>query len=279
MTIQWDDLRYLEAVERHGSVHAAARELGLSVSTVYRRVTTLEEAIGEPCLIRGSSGAALSDTGQALARVGRRTSKSLAEVLASLRDRATLVEGVVSVTTVEALMPFIQAPLAALCEQYPALEVSLHLGDSGPSVRDHEVDVALAITPRPPAGCWGRRVARLAYGVFATREAAARSPRRWVLRAQTESSSPESAWERSNAEHVAMRAPFHALVSLCAEGVGLGLIPRFIASRHQNLVELSEYAASVKKLDRTLWVLTHPDRRKTPRVRAVMAALEQPWSD
>ncbi|MCA9645817.1 MAG: LysR family transcriptional regulator [Polyangiaceae bacterium] len=277
MSIQWDDLRYLEAVQRLGSVSAAARELGLGQSTLYRRITALEQAIGQPCLIRGTSGATLSDAGVALAQVGRRTAKSLSQVLSSLRDQGGDLEGVVSVTTVEALLPFIQGPLAELCEKNPTLSVSLHLGDSGPSVRDHEVDVALAIIPRPPAGCWGKRVARLGYGVFATKAAAARPERRWVLRPRGENT-PEAAWERANAGEAAMYAQFNTLVSLCAEGVGLALMPKLLAARHASLVELSEYANSVRKLERILWVLTHPDRRKTPRIRAVMSALERPWS-
>lgn len=278
MTIQWDDLRYLEAVERHGSVSAAARELGLGQSTLYRRITALEEAVGQPCLIRGTSGASLSDAGRALAQVGRRTSKSLAQVISSLQDKTAQVEGVVSLTTVESLFPFIQRPLIEVCEQHPTLSVSLHLGDSGPSVRDHEVDIALAIIPRPPAGCWGKRVARLGYGVFATKSAAARSPRRWVARPRGENS-PEAAWERAHAGPVTIYAQFHTLISLCAEGVGLALMPKLLAAPHANLIELPEYAASVKKLERILWVLTHPDRRKTPRIRTVMSALERPWSN
>jgi molybdate transport repressor ModE-like protein len=276
-TVQWDDLRCLAAVQQHGSISAAARALGLGPSTLYRRITLLEQALGERCLIRGTSGASLSDAGLSLARVAHQTSRSLDQVLASLRDRSTRVEGAVSVTTVESLFPFIRQPITELCQQYPALELSLHLGDAGPSVRDREVDVALAVVPRPPPGCWGRRVARLGYGVFATRSAALSTPRRWVVRPRGESS-PEAAWERANAKPVVMHAPFHSLVQLCAGGAGLGLIPKFLAASHPALEEVREHSASVKKLERTLWILTHPDRRTVPRIRAVMSALVRPWS-
>ena len=42
----WDDLRFLLAVARHGSLSAAARVLGVNHSTVLRRVTALEPAMG-----------------------------------------------------------------------------------------------------------------------------------------------------------------------------------------------------------------------------------------
>jgi DNA-binding transcriptional LysR family regulator len=276
--IEWDDLRCLEAIERTNKVGAAARELGMSASTLYRRIAALEAQVGEPCLVRGGDGA-LTEVGLLLARVGRKTRTSLAEVQAFINDRETRVVGEVSLTTVPSLLPFIQAPLRALAQEHPGLNVSLHLGDNGPSVRDREVDVALAITPRPPAGCWGRRLTRLPYGVFGTRDAVDVEPHRFVVRALDERSSPESAWERVHAKNVVVRAAFYALVDVCAQGVGLGLMPRALAARHPQLVEVPAYAPTLAGLERSVWLLTHPDRRQTPRIAALMEALGDCFTD
>lgn len=273
MNLQWEDLRYLEAVERTGKVASAARELGVSLSTLYRRVSELEVVIGQLCLHRGPSGGTLTETGHALALVGRRTRKSVDEVLSQLRAQATKVEGEVSLTTVVSLLPFIEAPLAQLNAEHPGLHVTVHLGDDGPSVREREVDVALAVMRRPPQGCWGRKLVRLPYGVFATKEAAARTPRRWVVRALNEATSSESAWEREHATEIAARAPFFATVPLVARGLGLGLMPRLLATKHPSLVELPEFTKSVELLTRTVWLLTHPDQRKVPRIVELMEAL------
>lgn len=273
MNVQWEDLRFLEAIERTGKVAAAARELNVSLSTLYRRVSELEADIGQLCLYRGPAGGTLTETGHTLALVGRRTRKSVDEVLSQLRAQATKVEGEVSLTTVIALLPFIEEPLARLSAAHPSLHVTLHLGDDGPSVREREVDVALAIMKRPPQGCWGRRLTTLRSGVFATKEAAAREPRRFLVRSLAEVHSPESAWERAHAQHVAARVPYHALPSLCARGLGAALLPHLLASKHPKLVELPEYSKTMEPLDRPLWLLTHGDLRRVPRVLAVMDAL------
>ncbi len=278
MDILWDDLRCIEAIDRTGKVGSAARDLGVSVSTLYRRIAALEEQLGEPCLVRGGEGS-LTEVGLMLARVGRKTRVALVEVNSFVVDRETRVVGEVSLTTVPSLLPFIQAPLAKLAASHPGLQVSLHLGDNGPSVRDREVDVALAVTPRPPPGCWGRRVARLPAGVFGTAAAIARTPQQFVTRALEERSSPESAWERSHVEHVAVRAAFHAVVDLCAAGVGVGLMPRALASRHPQLIEDTRWSGDVARLERTVWLLTHPDRRAMPRIAAVMDALADCFAD
>ncbi|PZR15372.1 MAG: hypothetical protein DI536_07925 [Archangium gephyra] len=57
MKLEWEDLRLLEAIERTGKVAAAARELGLSLSTLYRRVGLLESSVGHVCLLRGAQAA------------------------------------------------------------------------------------------------------------------------------------------------------------------------------------------------------------------------------
>jgi DNA-binding transcriptional LysR family regulator len=278
MNFPWDDLRYLEALDRLGKPGAAARELGVSVSTFYRRLAELEAAAGQLCLKRSPAGATLTAFGRSLAQVGRRTRSGLTEVLSELRTRETEIEGEVSLTTVIALLPLVQGPLAELTRRHPSLHVTLHLGDDGPSVRLREVDVALGVMKRPPQGCWGRKLGPLEAGVFATKAAAAAKPRRWVVRSLAEVSSPESAWERANAGQLAVRAPFHALVELCAAGIGLGLMPRKVAARHPALVELTEFAQSTQSLERTAWLLAHPDQRKTPRVVALMDALAKTFA-
>jgi|GEM_PF-1082989 len=269
MNISWDDVRLLEAIERHGNLKAAARELGLSVSTLYRRIGAAEDVLGEPCLLRGSEGE-LTEVARTLAGVGRKTRALLAEVVADKRAQDASVTGTVSVTTVAALESFIRGAIASVLRAHPGLQVELHLGDSGPSVRDHEVDIAISIVPRPPAGCFGRRLARLGYGVYGTGPALSSTPPQFV--AQVPTGSPECAWEARTAKHVVARAPFHALVELCAAGVGLGLMPRIIGERH-GLVRVPAWDTSTARLARTVWILVHPDRRKVPRIAAVMGAL------
>ncbi|MFO0597094.1 MAG: LysR family transcriptional regulator [Myxococcaceae bacterium] len=267
----WDDLRYLEAIDRTGNVRAAAREGQIAVSTLYRRVATLEARLGERCLVRGESDGSLTPLGRSLAQLGRRVRSGLSEVFGELRASESSLAGTVSLTTVEALLPLLRAPLAQLTQAHPGLCVELHLGDSGPSVRKRQVDVALGVMKRPPEACWGRKVGKLDAGVFGTAEAV-RGPRRWVLRSLDEASSPESAWEREHAVSVAVRAPFHALVSLVAAGAGVGLMPRLLGAHH-GLTEVESLRTTTAHLTRPLWVLTHEGNRKSPRVQALCSAL------
>lgn len=65
----WDDLRLLLAVSRRGSFLQAGQLLGIAASTVSRRLTQLETALGEPLVERGVEGCRLTSRGQALVDV------------------------------------------------------------------------------------------------------------------------------------------------------------------------------------------------------------------
>lgn len=271
MNFVWDDLQFLEALDRTEKVGSAARALGVSVSTFYRRVAELEQRSGQLCIKRGPTGASLTDFGRALAQVGRRTRTGLNDVFADLRAKETQLEGEVSLTTVVALEPILRDALVAFTREHPGLHVNLLLGDDGPSVRLREVDLAVGVMKRPPVGCWGRRLLTMQPGIFGTKEAIAQ--KRWVVRAMAEVSSPESAWEREHATSPAVRAPFHALVDLAASGAGMGLMPAILAKRHSQLVEVESYRPSLAALHRPVWLLVHPDQRRTPRIVALMRAV------
>src|SRR3546814_11375662 len=53
-------------VARHGTVKAAAIELGLSMPALSRRIQTLEHAVGRPLFNRHHHGLSLPETGRAL---------------------------------------------------------------------------------------------------------------------------------------------------------------------------------------------------------------------
>lgn len=272
--MRWDDLQHLEALARTGSATAAARELSIAASTVYRRIEALSESIGSPLLVRGAPDVRLTSAGTQLVELARRMKQGLAAVGQSTQARAAHPTGRVSLTTVEGFLPLLIEPLADLSARYPDLEIALHLGDSGPSVRRREVDVALGVMARPPRGLLGRRVLRIGFGVFGTEDAVARDPRRWVVVGPPLEHAPEAAWERKHAHRVAVAVGSrHAFYGLVRRGVGVGLMPRPVAQRYPELQEVEECAESAAQVERSAWTLIHPEMRDDARVRAVVDGL------
>lgn len=272
--MSWDDLVYLEAVARTGGATAAARELGVAVSTVYRRLAALDERIGGPCFVRGAEQLELTEAGEMLRATARRTRTEVAAAQRLARRQRTEVAGVVRLTTVEGYLPLLEEPIAALRERHPDLQVDLHLAHDGPSVRRREVDVSVTLVPNPPAELWGRRLPSIEYGVFGTSREAERDEHRWIVCGPPLAHLPETEFEREHATQVSMATGSRlAMLAMARRGVGVALLPRGLAALYPDLVEVLRYRPEVRSLRRDAWLLTHPDHRDDAPVRALMDAL------
>ena len=64
--LNWDDTRLFLALARHGTLSGAARELGIGLATISRRVERMEHALGLPLFLRHQNGYDLTDQGAAL---------------------------------------------------------------------------------------------------------------------------------------------------------------------------------------------------------------------
>src|SRR6267143_1973315 len=62
----------------------------------------------------------------------------------------------------------------------------------------------------------------------------------------------------------------HALLAAARAGVGVGVLPRFVARWHDDLVEVSDAVAT-----HDVWLVTHPEFRRDPKVRATADFLKR----
>ena len=60
---------------------------------------------------------------------------------------------------------------------------------------------------------------------------------------------------------------FNAKAAMLRTGIGVGVLPTFMESKHPELVAVSE---PIAELALPVWMVTHPDLRQTARVRAFM---------
>ncbi len=274
--LNWDDLRYLEALVRQKKAPAVARELGVSTSTVYRRIGALEEALGAGCLVRGGTAIELTRCGEAIVALARDLHVGLARAMDVADAERQVISGRVSLTTVDGFLPLLVGPLGRLAERHPDLRIDLHLGYSGPSVRRREVDVAIGVMENPPPGLVGRRLLRIDYAVFGTPDAASRRPLRWVVTGPPIQHEPEARWESAHAGAVALATGSRtAMMRFVLDGLGVALLPRPQAQRYPELVEVEELSAKARELRRDAWLLVHPDMRHDARVRALADALSE----
>jgi DNA-binding transcriptional LysR family regulator len=278
----WDDLRYFLAVARSGTALGAARALRVDQTTVARRLSALEAALGLHLFERRQAGYALTPAGQALvahAEAVEAAAFAFADVAAA---QSREVSGTVCLTSLEIYAVTILPPLLRdLHAAHPSLRIELDTADDKRDLGAGEADVALRGGHRPvEGGLVGRRIGADPWTLYCSRDYAAAHARPRTaadLRQHTivggggEMVWPlYRAWLKSHRLEEAVTMQHSSAIGLLAAvraGAGLAVLPSFIADRDPDLVRCLDPLTD----DRAeLWLLTHERLRHTPRVRAVM---------
>jgi DNA-binding transcriptional LysR family regulator len=274
--MNWDDVRYLLAVEREGSLAAAARKLKVDETTVSRRLRALERALGARLFERVEGRWSATPSGEAALALGRRIEEEMIALAHSVDDRAVDVAGLVRVTALEALLSgYLVRHAADLRAAHPRLLLEFIGGHRNLSLSRREADIAVRLA-RPQAGSLViRELADCGFGVYGARSAAATfnagasADRNWVAYDDTLHHLPEMRWllEKAPLERLVLRSnSLSALVEAVARGVGLGVLPCFLADARNDLVRLS---GPTPEVSREFWLLVHEELRSSARIRAV----------
>jgi len=152
-------LRVIDAVARHGSVTAAARELHYSQPSVTHHLARLEAETGAQLLQRAGRGIRLTEAGRLLADRAAEIIGRIDAVDAELAAHVGLSAGRIRLagfsSAIGALVPRAVAELAA---KHPGLEISLvdtHPPEALELLRTGKIDVAIVFRydetePEPP---------------------------------------------------------------------------------------------------------------------------------
>lgn len=150
-----EELRAFLAVVETGSFLGAERSLRMPRATLRRRVDALEARAGVALLRRTRAGIESTEAGGVLATRGRQMIQEAAALVASVREIGQEPAGVLRVLLPIGLPPQLLVPLyAALRAAYPRLSVLARLSADPLSSLLDDVDVAVHLCARTPAGPW-----------------------------------------------------------------------------------------------------------------------------
>lgn len=273
MAFDWNDIPVLLALERHGTLAAAARALAVNPTTVSRRLQAAERALQARLFLRDSGRYRPTPAGEVLLQRAAALQGDVQGMLLAAREEAQSVAGSVRLTSVEFLLAHWLIPqLPELAARHPQLDLQL-LGDNRDlSFTRHEADLALRLArPQQDAALVMRKVGELGYAVYgAERFAAVRAEDwrglPWLGYADSLAQLPEARWLQRLDPQGGLRLRVTAVTSLqraCQAGLGLALLPCLVGEV-PGLFRLSGV-----ELSRELWLLCHRDLRQTLRFRAV----------
>jgi molybdate transport repressor ModE-like protein len=275
--VDWDDLRTFLAVARAGSLTEAARSLGVSYSTVSRRLAALEEGLGVRLFDRDASGYELTPVGSEMLDSARRMEAEYEALSRRVRGRDARLSGRVRVATTDALATSFMPEIGAFSRRYADIEVDLLSTPEPAELAMREAEVALLVTDRPPPSLVGRRLAKLPSALYAAPGYLAEHPASlelaahvWVGWEDGMAHIPAARWMREHVPQarIACRVSTGtALRAAVRAGVGVAHLLCFLADEDPALERLRPPEPG---LETGLWLLTHEDLRTTGRVRVFL---------
>ncbi len=292
MDYRWDDLRVFLALYRQRTLAGAGAKVGLDASTVSRRLSGLEEALGATLFDRSRDGVTPTDAAEQLFPAAEAVELASLTVLHVAEGLDGKVEGLVRITAPPLAVDAFLAPALPLFRtQLPDIRIELHASASFADLTRREADLALR-TVRPTSGdLVGVRVASAAPGVFASPAFAKRhgtvkswDDLPWATWGDDLAQLPTFKWLenhapkalrvlRSNslgAQLVAAQAGAAAVLTSDIAAARFGLVPlRAAAALRSDLAELPADE---------LWLIGHRALRNVPRIAAVWDFLLQQFS-
>ncbi|MBO6561461.1 MAG: LysR family transcriptional regulator [Nisaea sp.] len=280
LSTNWDDLRYVLAVARAGSIRAAARDLGVNHGTVLQRLNAVEQALGTRLFGRTRKGLEATAEGMELARhaAEMETAFRTAKRLAAGRDAE--LKGPIRVSIPFALCPAgLGAALAGFAEEYPEIEIELEITDRFTRFAELETDLSVRLAFEVDDDAIGQRVMQYRKTVYASAETCAllerdRGAVRWLGWAEG------TGWtEETGITGLAMahKCPEHwSQIEIARHGPFLTLLPCFLGDCQPGLVRVP---GARMIADRSIWILSRPDQKNLARLRALKDALSRHFAE
>jgi DNA-binding transcriptional LysR family regulator len=258
-----DDLLLIGVLARTGTPAAAATVLRVHLATLYRRLKELERQAGAPLFQKIDGRYSPTSLGAELARMAAAVEANLAEAQRRLVGGEQRLEGRLTVTTVDSLIPLVTELLRSFRAKHTGIRFDLIVSNTFADMARYEAEVAIRPTRMPPETLVGQKAGSFAYGIYAADHDLGGLP--WIGLDDSLASIPAGRWLRDHASEaeIALRVnSMFAAGHAAAAGLGKALLPDYLAQQ----LGLRPIENRVNGLDSEVWLLIHADLRRTPRI-------------
>jgi DNA-binding transcriptional LysR family regulator len=282
MSTDLNDLSLVAAIAAHSTLAGAAQQLKLNHATVFRRLHNLEVKLGVRLFERQAGRYSATAAGEELAKLGLAINEQAASVLRQIAGQDMRPSGEVRIATTDSFANELIGPALRSCRQrYPDIRLQISSANQLFNLSKRDADIALRVASQPPDYLIGKRISRLAFAVYAASSDAPQARELawpqlpWLALDDSISQHRSLRWLQQFValEQVGLRSnSFVNLRQACSQGLGVALLPCFLADARADLQRISPV---IDECASDLWLLMHPDLRQTARVKAVFEVLQQ----
>ncbi|MCQ4159641.1 LysR family transcriptional regulator [Roseomonas sp. GC11] len=277
--VDWEGQRAFLAVMETGSLSAAARHLGLSQPTMRARIEALEAALGTALFTRSVHGLVPTPTAEAMIASARAMAHASEAMLRAASADSTEVAGRVRLSVSEFVGIEVLPPmLRRLRDRHPRLDVEFELSNASANLLDQQVDVAVRMHPPEQSALVAKKVTPIPLGFFAHRdylEAYGRPASRAEIgahlfigpdRNRGDLAVATRLGDPGNIRWIARTDSHPAQLALARAGLGIA-VAQIPAVAHDP--ELERVLPDIELPQLPVWIVTHENLRRLPRVAAL----------
>jgi DNA-binding transcriptional LysR family regulator len=282
----WNDLQAFLALVRTGRLAVAAQRMCIDHSTLSRRITALETAMGVPLFERRKEGFVLTPEGERLVEDAETVEALTLRMRSRLEDQSAGLVGKVRIGTPEGFGTYFLAPrIARISEAYPGLDIEFVANPRHFSLSKREADIAVGMSSPADGRVYARKLADYSLGLYASRAYCESHPpvrsreelksHRWIGYVVDLMWTPELNYMPQISRNIVPLLHISNVITQMAAvlgGGGIGVLPIFMARDEPTLVRILPECI---RLTRSYWMITHADTRDYARVRLITDFIDQ----
>jgi len=282
----WSDLSVFLEVARGPTLASVADRLDLDVTTIRRRIASLEDMIGLRLFQKQGRSLRLSAEGERIRSIASRMEMLSAEISNDATDASRDLHGVVRISTMEAFGSFYLAPrLSDLVAAHAELSVQLVNAAHILNLSEREADISINMMKPHRGRFLIEKLTEFSVGLYAAPAYLKRAgipktlndlpSHTFVTYVDDLIAVPHVQWLPDVLDKPRVQLSCSSLVAqfqATCTGAGLAMLPVHMAGSEARLVRL--LPAEIN-LARDWWMVVHRDLETVPRIRAVMEFLRE----
>lgn len=272
MSAHWDDLKTVMHLVRGGSLANAADALGVSYTTVARRVKRAEDDLGIQLFDRLADGYQATEAGEVVARKAAAMETEEMDLLRNLIGSEQVVSGVLTITAPQLLCSTHLIPVfKEFTEKFPEVELHIRSDSALLDLNRREADLAIRVSDAPGDSLTGRVLARQESVVFGNAEWAERvkanvnAPVPWIIPERIPPAFKKYVPEIPSENVILRTDDMVTMIEAARAGMGVVMMPAFLG---RNAPDLFEIDICEPMAFPEIWAVAHRDIWRSARVAA-----------
>ena len=277
--MKWDDIRIFLSVARTEKLSEAAKQLSIDSSTVSRRLHGLEESLKTKLFERTLDGHHLTNDGKTLLNAAHKMEQQAIWAYDKVMLDNAEHAGLVKIGLTEAFGSYFIAPnFVEFHRQYPDIKIDFLQFNRDVKISRNEADIAISIVKPKNASLIVQTLSNYQLQLYASHRYIEENPpisqsnlahQRWTSYVDDLLFTEQLSFNRDLQANITPNYRSTSVTSqyaLIKSGIAIGILPCFMADQDPNLVKV---CPSEINIERTFYLITHPENKRLSRVNIV----------